>query len=208
MGDHSIWAIATAATLSLGTLLAAIAKWKQLGELVLALARFFKVFIFGNQQVLNELVKIREEMAKQASQIRGLVDETRFNGGHTLKDDVRDLHAMGLTIKAQVKELINSGNLAVFMCDQNGECTWASDSLLELYRLRSEEMMGTLWLRAVDPRDRRRVHEEWRRSVEEGYPFDYNYRLEGGVRVHATAEALVDKSGKVCGFHGAVRPER
>lgn len=94
--------------------------------------------------------------------------------------------------------------IGVFICSLDGRCTWTNDYMNELFGLDSKDMKGFGWLSAVEQSDRKRVHEAWLYSVEEGiaYDCDYticNHRDNSIIPLRATAVCVLNnKDEKEC----------
>lgn len=203
MNSEWSWAAVIAV---LGLIAGWLTKLKPVKEVLVGFYGFVRTFIFGNQQVLEAVAEIRERLDDHGTKLEALQRESQVNGGASMRDGLNEIRDTVLIVRARVDELTNVGNLAIYSCDADGRCTWVSDALAEMFGLYKEDMIGLGWLRGIHQDDKARVHEEWLRSVKEGYPFDYDYRLVDGRRVHATATAIRDSTKAVRAFHGAVRP--
>src|SRR5437899_11663639 len=66
--------------------------------------------------------------------------------------------------------------VGIFRCDAAGNCIYVNERFCELMGLTAEEAQGDGWMRAIDPLDRQRIQDEWRRVVNAGAPFCSEYR--------------------------------
>lgn len=137
--------------------------------------------------------------------------ELNTNGGKSLKDYVlanRDglkvmFHRMNM-----IWEMMES---AVFECDHDGQCVWASDRLCRLFGLDRGEMVGNGWLQAIEETDRLRVWGEWTKTTQQGVPFSCTYTVvnqETGEVVRCRAFTVTTHNEKhlPIAYFGVVKP--
>lgn len=146
-----------------------------------------------------------QSMADLTDKVDNIAREVTVNGGSIrLRDLVIELRDESLSTSATLNTLINNSEVGMFRCDIKGACVYVSDTLSDMFRLDKSEMLGWGWLSGIHEEDRAKVRREWVQSVADGYPFDYNYRLADGRRVHAVAKALTVRD-EVRQYHGVVR---
>jgi PAS domain-containing protein len=88
-------------------------------------------------------------------------------------------HVCRTTDELQVRQRIAEKHLqyGVYICHPDGRCVWANEYLCEAFGLSEHEFHGFEWLRAVDPRDAKRVYEEWAFSTKHVLPYSSRYRV-------------------------------
>lgn len=117
----------------------------------------------------------------------------------------RSENALKIDILARVNRV------GIYICDTSGLCTATNGVLCELFGRDSKDMLGKGWLGAVIEKDRYRVEEEWRNSLQFGLPYRASYTIHNdrhNVTVECVSEAyaIIDKNGVVSGFVGWVTP--
>lgn len=190
----------------LGTIL----KWAEIvrgiTKLVIGLLSWLNTFLFGNQRMLEQLIKVNTRLDEHGVMLKALDAETKYNGGSTIKDQLRAIRDNMLFMWATQESQNAALDLPIFYCGVDGRCTKASGPLATLFGMNQQDMLGYGWMVAVHPQDRESVAAAWRRTLVEGYPFDIDYRLLDGCVVHAVARPVTDAHGAMCGYHGVVRP--
>ncbi|MEM9543411.1 MAG: PAS domain S-box protein [Cyanobacteria bacterium P01_E01_bin.42] len=97
--------------------------------------------------------------------------------------------------------LAETSPVGIFHTDPNGLCIYGNQQACILTGLTPQAILGTGWLKAIDPSDRRRVLREWRQmethfAHQERHPFQSEFRFlrsDGSTRwVFAQACAIED----------------
>lgn len=101
---------------------------------------------------------------------------------------------------------------SVFVCDSDGRCEFVNEELAEMFGIDAAACSGFGWLEAVDPNDRKIVHETWMFCVTNKIPYEKGYRLVNRrsgehLRVVARAYPVVRHSGEILCYVGTVTLE-
>ena len=104
------------------------------------------------------------------------------------------------------RTLITSSPSAMYMTDENGNCIYANPPWADMTGLTMDEIKGKGWVNGIHEEDRKKVEEDWYKTVEAGGRWGTEYRLvnkNGDITwVYGTANKLKDASGKVIGYVG------
>lgn len=111
-----------------------------------------------------------------------------------------------------VGAILDTLELAHFLCDSAGKCIKVNSKWITLTGLPEREALGHNWLLAIHPEDRDRVQEKWHEMLVSYTPFEevfrYQHRLTSEittVKCHATD--VMDESGNrvfILGFSRVV----
>ncbi|WP_459873062.1 PAS domain-containing protein [Endothiovibrio diazotrophicus] len=82
--------------------------------------------------------------------------------------------------EARFRAMSDASPLGIFVSDTLGHCVYTNASYHEISGLTFEQALGSSWIKAIHPRDRRRVVAEWRRTVREKKPFRAEVRFLRG----------------------------
>ena len=99
--------------------------------------------------------------------------------------------------------------LALYVCDEHGQCIWVNKQLCELWGCDATDLLGQGWLRGIDDSDRADVWEDWMRCVKTGVPYsDVEYTITNkrtglSLKVLTTAYAVKVDNAVKC-FVGCV----
>lgn len=94
--------------------------------------------------------------------------------------------------------------LALYVCDEQGNCTWVNDELCELFGLDSESMYENKWLQVVNEEDRVRVWEEWKKCISLKIPYSSNYSIFNhrfNKTIHITTSTIYIKISDTQAFY-------
>jgi len=95
----------------------------------------------------------------------------------------------------------------VFFTDTMGQCTYVNNSWLEMSGLTIAQAMESGWLAAVHSEDRDVVVKEWHSVVEQGRPFDLEFRFQKPsndvIWVHSQSRPYFDENGDFLGYIGS-----
>ncbi len=104
--------------------------------------------------------------------------------------------------------LATNAPVGIYHCDQTGRCSYVNQHWCHITGYRLEDALGEGWACAVHPEDRRRVLDEWVRTVREEQPFqmEYRYRTPRGktVWVHGQAVAERGPDGRIVSYVGTI----
>ena len=105
--------------------------------------------------------------------------------GQTIADLERELFAHEL-------------ELGLYVCDADGSCTEANETLADLFGLEREKFKGLGWTEAIAPNERKRVYESWMFSVKSGCAYNEKYTVHNKhtgeiFEVKTKALAVIDE---------------
>jgi len=104
--------------------------------------------------------------------------------------------------------LASCSPVGIFVATNDGNVVYVNEAFRRLTGLAKEKHRDEGWADAVHPDDRRRVLDQWRRTVKKQGTFEIEFRLmskDGKIRwVSSEAVLLKDNSGKATGFLGAL----
>lgn len=114
-----------------------------------------------------------------------------------------------LGFRGRHRARFDGDELATYECGPDGECTYASAALVELFGLSAADLHGNGWLRAIVGADERaRVWSSWMRAVKDGIPYEDEYVISAGgklKRVRTYTRSTRGSDGKVLCYHGLAR---
>jgi PAS domain-containing protein len=158
-----------------------------------------------------------EEMLKALKQIPGLVEKIE-----QIKQQVFPYGKAGLlevieirfdSIDARLDNLEdnniifnNMQNVAFWVSDLEGHCTYASPMLCKMLERSESEILGLNWLSSLVKEDMGRIGQGWMQSIEENRVFDEIYAFRGidghPIRVHGFA--IHKKNRKTNTYSGSI----
>lgn len=109
-----------------------------------------------------EEVKISiESLAKDVTEIK---KEIQTNGGTTIKDVVSKMDSSLTTIEVKLDKVIaqargrtelalNQSSVAQFLCNENGEITFANDAMVDLFGMNRPHLLKHKYLSVIDSQD-------------------------------------------------------
>src|SRR5579875_3603360 len=105
-------------------------------------------------------------------------------------------------------ELARAVPVGIFRLARDGRRAYVNDRWREITGLEVDDLIGGVWLRAVDEEDRARIAAAWARLLEDGAPVQAEFRLRRPGRGTAWAlwEAVAerDAEGHVTGYVGTI----
>jgi PAS domain S-box-containing protein len=105
-------------------------------------------------------------------------------------------------------ELARAVPVGIFRLARDGRRAYVNDRWREITGLEVDDLIGGVWLRAVDEEDRSRIAAAWARLLEDGAPVQAEFRLRRPGRGTAWAlwEAVAerDAEGHVTGYVGTI----
>ena len=95
--------------------------------------------------------------------------------GKKIKDMFYDLHNRLDIGNVRLDLLENTVNLGIYICDSDGKCIYANNTLSKIFGLDKSEMLGFGWLKPVTNKEE--VFKEWEFSVKNKIPYKTEYEL-------------------------------
>lgn len=123
-------------------------------------------------------------------------------------DEPERVHIPEATENGWMAKLTRISPVAIFHCDQFGNCTYVNERWCQFTGLTFEDALGMGWERAIHPEDRARIRLEWKRTAESNAPFrsEYRYLQPNGktIWVYGEVAEVRDEKGAVIGLIGTV----
>ncbi len=99
-----------------------------------------------------------------------------------------------------ISEILESLELAQFLCDAEGLCIKVNSRWTNLTGLSEEDAQGHNWLLSIHQEDKERVTRKWKEMLEENIPFEEIFRYQHRVtkcitKVKCTATEIYDEEG-------------
>lgn len=155
--------------------------------------------------------------------IKNKFDESDFNTYikliHEVPSSVKNIERSQSLMFAELQmhskvvgAILDTLELAHFLCDSAGKCIKVNSKWITLTGLPERDALGHNWLLAIHPEDRERVQEKWHEMLVSYTPFEevfrYQHRLTSEVttvKCHATD--VLDEAGNrvfILGFSRVV----
>lgn len=131
----------------------------------------FKIWWFWHTTGYNLMVSIENNFGIEA--------------GKKIKEMFYNLHNRMDIKNIRLDLLENTLNLGIYICDENGKCIYANNTISSIFDLDKSEMIGSGWLKPV--KDKEKVFKEWKFSVENNLPYKTEYELLNGKVVSTEA---------------------
>jgi PAS domain-containing protein len=172
-------------------------------------ARLDKI-ISGFETVDQKVDQIGARVAKLEPVVARLATEVAPNGGSSLRDAIDAIERRVTILAGQHRARFEGDGLATYECDAEGQCTYASVALADMYGMTPDQFLGSGWLMAVDgPGERERVWDAWMSAIKRGIPYEDSYTVVVGKerrKVRTYTRAVRDKTGKALCYFGIVTP--
>ncbi len=97
--------------------------------------------------------------------------------------------------------------VGIFYTDTEGHCLYVNEKWTEITGMTAEDAKGNGWVKGVHENDKKRISQEWDKSVEQGVPFKLEYRFQKAGRVRwvlGQAIAEEDSNGEIIGYIGTI----
>jgi PAS domain S-box-containing protein len=76
------------------------------------------------------------------------------------------------------RSLAGMAPAGIFRADQQGNCIYANNHLLELTGLSNNEILNNGWLNRLHPEDKLRIEEAWQATIQNKLPFKEEHRFQ------------------------------
>lgn len=178
-------------------------RFDEVGERVQAIGEKVAA-VEGKVDSVGDRVKKIEPIAEVVSK------EFLPNGGTSLRDAVDQLRRRAAIMDGILRARFEGDSLATYECGPDGQCTYASAALADLYGLTPDAFIGNGWLKAVRGHNERiRVWHNWLQAVKEGVPYEdvYEIWVDGkALKVRTYTRVVRDDKGRPLCYFGVVTP--
>ena len=97
-------------------------------------------------------------------------------------------------------------NYGIWVCDENGDATYVSDSFLRLTGLTAGKYRKSIWSTVLHPDDAQRVRTQWVQCVAEGRDWEAQVRVKTAAgdwrAILSRGVAIRDETGRITGWAG------
>jgi PAS domain S-box-containing protein len=151
-------------------------------------------------------VRKKSKVEKILDVVNNMQKDFVFNGGSSIKDVIWELKKDQKIILSKLGEveesqklMLNINRVAFWYSDVDGNCVYASPSLVEIVGRSESEILGHGWLGFIISEDRERIYEAWNFSVENRTIFDetYTFKKSDGKLITVQAIAFHKKIGEL-----------
>lgn len=168
-----------------------------------------RVWLGGARRVLDTLATHGRQLETIERTLREIGAELRPNGGSSLRDAVDRTHRAATVANLRSLHVVGLLHRAAFECDPDGQLSYASPALCELWGMSASEMRGKGWLRGVHDLERADVDRQWLDDIHNGRPYAHEYvvvnqRTGQRCRVRSRADAVGGAPGEPLLYVGVV----
>ncbi len=99
----------------------------------------------------------------------------------------------------------NAVGIGIYICDENGKCSYANKTLATMFGMQQEDMLGYGWSKPII--NQQKAVNNWQFSVSNGTPYSDAYEVKIGNEIkeyYTEAESSVYE-GRVIGYVGIVK---
>ena len=110
----------------------------------------------------------------------------------------------------RVKHLASGWHVGIFEAEPvSGKCTWANNTLCNLFGIPFHEMVDYGWLKAIDRNQRIDVLTSWQNAVAKDIPYEWEYTVfnqksSEKISCRVFTHTLRDLDGKPLMYYGTV----
>lgn len=135
--------------------------------------------------------------------------EINNNGGKSIKDLVEKTNVNLQKLLATQEAMLSISEQAIFKCNEDGDCTFANESLCELYGAAMEDMLGFGWVNFIKESERDAAEKNWKRSIQHDRQITYSYTVVNGdtgkeIPCYYRAAIKRDAENKIISILGVV----
>lgn len=125
-----------------------------------------------------------------------------------LEDRVAQRTAQLEASNQRYETLTRVSPVGIFRANRDGTAIYVNDRWGLMAGLSTEEVQGNRWLKAIHPRDRRRVLSLWQQAVQSDSLFqaEYRFRHRNGTDLWVYGQAIpeIDSTGEIVGYVGTI----
>lgn len=115
--------------------------------------------------------------------LNSLSEQFKNNCGSSIKDLLDRVEDKSNKIEFMIHVYLDIVSIPIFITDNNGKCTWANRSYLNLVGMTLDDITGTGWEMAIDNKDKDVVLKEWYRACSELRPFHMRFNIRNNNKI-------------------------
>lgn len=126
-------------------------------KILAILAGIWKIGVWLYKRVVKPIILFVESHNNVVSKLDYVVNELKYNGGNSTKDQLRKITELSKSIDSKLNNIsirqesnFELSETAMFECDKNGECVRANIALCKLFGATKEQMMGFGWSNFIE----------------------------------------------------------
>lgn len=139
--------------------------------------------------------------------IRDIEQSFGKNAGKVIRDIINSKANEIAIDEMRLNIIENAVGIGIYICNADGECTYANKTLAKMFGLSQAEMRGYSWIGPIV--DKQTAYNNWKFAVANGIPYrdTYEVKVDGTVyKYYTEAEPSMDESEKIkLGYVGIVR---
>jgi PAS domain S-box-containing protein len=153
----------------------------------------------GSWRWISQTLAVQPEAAREAWWVTGIaLDITERKQAEKALRESNQRYAA----------LAQSSPVGIFRTDLQGHCLYGNECSFEMIGLSEQESMGLGWMSTLHPQDRDRTMTAWLNFVQQGIPFNCEYRFlrPDGTVVWVVGQAGIEKDaeGNPVGYVGTI----
>lgn len=167
-----------------------------------------KDIIVNVDAIMEGVGKNTESIKAIKSDLTVIKSELSFNSGKSLKDMV---YRIAGETEAFFAIKMNADDVPIYVCDSEGQCTFANTQLCNLFGLDYNQMLGYGWLSAVGKTQHEKdsTYDDWREAIKKDIPYVTEYTVVNQktgeeIPVKTRAIPVRGKKGEILFYKGEV----
>ena len=161
----------------------------------------FSGYMYYVVKKLKPFTTITNDIASLKTEVSTISKELKPNGGKSIKDQMNDLQASTKTILYRQRWILDNREEPIFETDENGNFTWANDSLIRLTDRLFKDLENNNWINALCEKSRTEVNDSWQMAIENKRNFEHEVIIIDGKNraFSAKCHAVRQEDGKYIG---------
>lgn len=145
--------------------------------LTLANATIAALILFGGYLMnftrkIKPYIAVTDDIAHLKNEVALISKELKPNGGKSMKDQMNDLQKSAKTILHRQRWILDNREEPIFETDEQGNFTWANDSLIRLTDRLFKDLENNNWINALCEKTRGEVNDSWQMAIENKRNFE------------------------------------
>lgn len=118
--------------------------------------------------------------------LKAILDETRTNGGATLKDQMDRIENSLSNLSLWMEASQHLSQRPLFKADENGKFIWVNTAMARLVGGGLEDLRDLGWISFLHPEDVNKVIKEWAESVRDKRKFEMEFKIQNVYTLETT----------------------